>query len=346
MKNSLRTAALFGFLMAAIIGPGGAGTAAAAEVNFRLHHFLPPVSSTHANFLAPWAERVEAASDGRIAIEISPAMGLGGTPPQLVDQAVDGYVDMVWTLPAYTAGRFPKTETFELPGVNADPVTTNLALMDFYDRHLQDEYQDLHVLLLHVHAGNAFHSVKPIRTLDDLKGLRVRTPSNIGTIWLTEAGAIPVHRPVPEIPQLLSKSVVDAVMIPFEVAPAFKVAELTDYATTLRDDRRVHTAVFLLAMNKDSYAAMPDDLRAILDANARSNVATFAGEVWAKAERPGQEMAREQGNEFFEIPESDADGLEALNNRVIETWIADNKDRFDGAALVKDAKALVRKHAK
>ena len=100
----------------AILRPG---RARAAEVTLKLAHFLPPVAPAHAKLLKPWAEQVEAASDGRINIRIYPSMQLGGSPPQLFDQVRDGVADIAWTLPGYTPGRFPKLETFELPFVAA-----------------------------------------------------------------------------------------------------------------------------------------------------------------------------------------------------------------------------------
>ncbi len=322
-----------------------AQSAQAQEYKFRLHHFLSPTAPTHTTFLVPWAERVEQQSGGRITIEIVPAMGLGGKPPQLVDQVVDGRADMVWTLPGYTPGRFPMTETFELPGVAGRPDHTNLALADFYDRYLQQEYADMRVLLLHAHAGQAFHSTKPIRTAADLKGMNVRAPSAAGTIWLQAAGANPVHAPLPQIPELLSRNVVDSVMIPFEVAPSVKTHELTKFHTTLPDDGRIHTAVFLFAMNNDAYAGLPPDLQQIIDANSRANVAADVGRTWLANEEPGKQQAAARGNEFIEIDPAEVPAFEAINARTLETWVAANTDKFDAAKLIDDARALVAKHA-
>ena len=95
------------------------GYAQAPQVTLKMHHFLPPVSNGHAKFLAPWARKVEADSQGRIKIDIFPSMQLGGTPPQLYDQARDGVADLVWTLPGSTPGRFPGIEVVELPFVAA-----------------------------------------------------------------------------------------------------------------------------------------------------------------------------------------------------------------------------------
>ncbi|MEM6896077.1 MAG: C4-dicarboxylate ABC transporter, partial [Pseudomonadota bacterium] len=107
------------FLKASLAGALTAGVfatvAAAQEVTLRFQHFLSPMASVPAGFMEPWARKVEADSDGRIKVELYPAMQLGGAPPALYDQIRDGVIDGGWTLPAYTPGRFPETEVFELP---------------------------------------------------------------------------------------------------------------------------------------------------------------------------------------------------------------------------------------
>ena len=89
--------------------------ARAQEFTFKLHHILGPKSPAQVNMIEPWVNRVQEGSNGRIKIEIYPSMQLGGRPPALYDQVRDGVADIVWTLPGYTAGRFPRMEVFELP---------------------------------------------------------------------------------------------------------------------------------------------------------------------------------------------------------------------------------------
>ena len=320
------------------------GTAKAQEVTLRLHHFVGAVAPPHKNFMKPWADKVMRESKGRLKIEIYPSMGLGGRPPQIFDQVKDGIVDIGFTLPAYTPGRFPKTETFEMPFVHDNAITTTLALQDFYDKHLKDEYQDVHVLLLHVHQGQVFHSKKPIRKYEDFKGTTFRTPGNSGTLLLEALGANAYHAPVTQMPQLLSKGVVDGVMVPFEIVPPFKVHENTKYHITV-EGPRVHTSVFLFAMNKNSYAKLPPDLKKVIDGNSRRNLARFAGQVWVDVEGPGEKMAKERGNEFITLSAQETAKVKAAGDRAIKRWIADVKEKgIDGAALLTDARAMLAKH--
>jgi len=204
------------------------------QVTLKLHTFIPPPSNPVKTFLAPWAEKVAKASNGRLKIQIYPSMQLGGKPPQLVDQVRDGIVDIIFTLPGYTAGRFPKLEVFELPFVHTDPVSSTLALQDFQAKHLADEFKDYHVLLLHVHAGSMFMTKsKPIIKMSDLKGLKIRTATRAGGWYLKSVGAVPIGAPLPQIPQMISKGVIDGAMLPYEIAPAIKMQELATHFTQL-----------------------------------------------------------------------------------------------------------------
>ncbi|MDH3229730.1 MAG: TRAP transporter substrate-binding protein [Alphaproteobacteria bacterium] len=337
------------FLMAAtaIIGLGLAtATAGAQEVTLKLHHLLPPVAHAHKNMLVPWAEKVKQESGGRIQIDIYPAMQLGGKPPQLIDQVRDGIVDIVWTLPGYTPGRFTTTEVFELPFMHKDIVSTNKALTEFLEKH-GDEYKDYHVIAMFVHAGQVIHSIKPVRTAADLEGLKIRTPTRTGG-WMIEAmGATPVGAPVPKIPEMLSKGVVDAVLIPYEVTLPLKVDEMVDYHTVLAGDvKRVNTSTFIIAMNKARYESLPADLKKVIDDNSGMALSEWLAEIWEGAEAPGEAKARASG-EIIVMQAAEVAKLRAkIEQPVIDRWIGEMKSKgVDGKALVDEARALIAKYS-
>lgn len=335
----------------ALIAAAGAGAAialsgpaASQEVTLRLQHFVPPVAPPHKAFMKPWADKVMKESGGRIKIEIYPSMGLGGKPPQVFDQVKDGIVDIGFTLPGYTPGRFPKSEAFELPFMHDNAITTNLALQDYFDQHLRDEFKDVHVLLLHVHQGQYFHSRKPIRKASDFKGMTFRTPSHAGTLLLEALGANPYHAPVTQMAQLLSKGVVDGVMVPFEIVPPFKIHQMVKYHITVTGPR-VHTSLFLFAMNKDSYAKLPADLKKVIDNNSGRNLARFAGQVWLDVEKPGIALSKKRGNEFITLSPAETAKIRAAGMKARARWVEEmNKKGFDGAALIRDAEADLAKY--
>jgi len=198
----------------------------AAEVTIKIHHFVSTKAPIHKVLLKPWAKAVEKDSGGRIKVQIYPAMQLGGKPPQLFDQVRDGVVDAAFIIPGYTPGRFPITEVFEMPFVAQNAASTSPAVWEFYQKYLKDEFKQVHPLVLYTHAGGSIHSKKPIKTMADFKGMKIRTPTRSATSVLKNLGAVPIGMPVPAAPQALSKGVIDGAILPFEVTLPFKIHQL------------------------------------------------------------------------------------------------------------------------
>ncbi len=320
-------------------------TATATEV-LRLHHFLNAQSTVQRGLLEPWAQRIEEASNGRLRIEIFPLMSLGGKAPQLYDQARDGFADIVWTLPGYTRGRFPIIEVFELPFMIATADATSRALQEFSENHLRKEFGETHPLLFHVHARGSFHSrKKPIREIADIRGLKIRGPSRIVTDMLSTLGAVPVGMPVPQVPQSLSRGVIDAAMLPWQVTVPLRSSELVRHHTEFAGARGLYTATFVLTMNKQRYESLPDDLRAILDNESGAHLAKIAGPLYDIDEERGREIARERGNEFILISARDAKKWQQATKPVIASWLQRmREDGYDSKLYLKDARGLIKKY--
>jgi TRAP-type C4-dicarboxylate transport system substrate-binding protein len=323
------------------------GSAQAAEVTLTVHHFLSPKSPAQVSFMEPWAKQVEKDSNGRIEVKIFPSMSLGGKPPELYRQVRDGTADIVWTLIGYTPGVFPRSEVFELPGVHRGSArATNLAIQDNFAM-IAEDYKDLHPILVHVHAGNAIHMRdKPVHTVADVKGLKLRTPSRTGA-WMIEAwGAEPVGMPVPALPEALSKGVVDGALVPFEIVLPLKLQELTKYSIEGADGSRFGTSVFLFAMNKERYDSLPDDLKAVIDKNSGPALAEKIGKVWDNVEAPGEAAQIASGGEIIKLTAAQKATFDTLGEKVVAKWIEEaNKNGIDGQALVNAAKAAVAKHS-
>jgi TRAP-type transport system periplasmic protein len=323
-----------------------AASSEAAGETFRLkaHHLMVPVAAGHRAMLVPWAEKVERDAGGRIRIDIYPSMHLGGQPPALIDQARDGIVDIVWTLPGYTPGRFPRIEVFELPFMNADPAVMNHAMQAFIENH-PEEFADYKVISLFVHAGQVIHSRVPVRSVDDLRGMKIRIPTRVAG-WMVESwSAVPVGTPVGKIPEVLSKGVVDAALIPFEGSFGLRVHELVNYHTMLDSpaSNRFNTQVLIIAMNRASYARLPPDLQSVIDENSGANIASWVAEVWTAAEAPGEEAALASSGELIYLPPHEVTKMRERSERQVrDRWIREVARRgLDGDALVEEALALI-----
>lgn len=326
-----------------------AASALAQEHTLRLHHFLAEPSPVHQGYLQPWADRIEEQSDGRIEVELYANMQLGGAPDSLIDQVSDGVVDLVWTLPGYTAGRFPVSEAFELPFMPASAEITSPALCEFYFEYLEPEYSDVHVITLHTAGSGVLHMMgDPIRSVADLEGLQVRAPNRITTAALELLGADPIGMPVPEVPESLSRGVIDGALLPWEVTAPLRTAELVKSHTDFGSDRGIYTSVFLLAMNLDSYADLPEDLQEVIDANsihAGCEESVIAGTNMDVADEPGHQLAVDQGNEIYVIPAEDVEEFREAVQPLEEQYYADMAAMgLDGEEMVARARELIEKH--
>jgi TRAP-type C4-dicarboxylate transport system substrate-binding protein len=330
----------------ATVMAAGLGTAALAqEVTLKMHQFLPKQANVPKLILEPWADRVEAASDGRIEIEHYPSMQLGGKPPQLVGQMIDGVADIIWVVAGYTPGRFPQAEVFELPFIMSNAEATSRAYWEFAQNNMMDsDFKDFKVLGVWVHGPGVIHSDRPVTEPADLNGMKVRGPTRIITDMLDELGATPVGMPVPAIPEALSKGVIDGTVIPWEVTSALKIPELVDHHTTFGGES-LYTTAFIFAMNKDKYESLPDDLKAAIDSQSGAELSALGGKLMAEADGPAREKAAARGNTIIDLTPEQVEAWQAAAERVEQGWIAQMDEKgFDGQALVDEARALIDKH--
>lgn len=317
---------------------------AQAQVTLRLHHFLPPASNGQQRFLAPLAQRIEQASGGRLRIQIFPAMQLGGTPPQLFDQARDGVVDIVWTLPGTTPGRFPSTEVFELPFVPSRSGRTNArAVQEFGQTHLMNEFREVQVLCWWAHDHGLIHANRQIARLEDMNGLRLRFPTRLAGEALRALGAQAIGMPIPQVPEALANRVIDGTVIPWEVVPSIRVHELVRFHTEIPGSPTFYTSTFVLAMNKARYDGLPGDLKQILDENTGMVAATMAGEAWDAASAASEAIVRARaGNTIAALPAGEVARFRAATRPVVDTWLQGGAGR---QALLDAAQAMLAKHA-
>jgi TRAP-type C4-dicarboxylate transport system substrate-binding protein len=339
-----------------IQGAAGAALGAPALVGFaqqtvtlKFHTFMSPQSAVWLGMHKPWMEKVEKESGGRIKFEAYPAMQLGGTPVQLYDQARDGVVDIVWTLPGNTAGRFPRVEVFELPFMMNNAEATSKAYWEYVQTMAPDEFKETQVLALHVHGPGMFHSVnKLIKAPADLKGMKVRGPTRAVTKMLGSLGATPVGMPLPQIPDALSKGTIDACVIPWEVVPAVKVQELAKFHSEFdATGPALYTTTFVMAMNKARYESLAPDLKKVIDANSGLATSAWLGKTQQGNDVPGRKATVDHGNTIYQITAADREQFIKLSSHVDDDWVADmNKRNYDGKKLLESAKALIAKYGK
>lgn len=321
--------------------------ATAQEITLKVHHFWPPGAMPPSKLLVPWCDSIAKDSGNRLKCQIYPAMQLGGAPPQLIDQAKDGVADIVWTLPGYTAGRFPLMEVFELPFMSASAEATSQAAWEYFDKHARKEFPGIHMLVVNVHDNGFVHTrERQVKTMADFKGLKVRAPTRQTNKLLGALGATPVAMPLPALADALSKGVVDGYLLPWEVIPSIKAHELTKYhSETDPKARALYTAVFTLAMNQAKYDSLPPDLRKVIDANSGAAAARAFGKQWDASAPPARKLAADRGNTFYVIPASELANWEKATANLDDDWVKDVTAKGnDGKMLLQTARDLIRKY--
>ncbi|MEO5733723.1 MAG: TRAP transporter substrate-binding protein [Rubrivivax sp.] len=334
---------------AAALGVPHLAGLAQQSVTLKFHTFMAPMSNVWLLMHKPWMEKVEKESGGRIKFEGYPAMQLGGGPAQLYDQARDGVVDIVWTLPGTTAGRFPRIEVFELPFIMNNAEATSKAYWEYFQTQCPDEFKETHVLALQVHGPGVIHSAtKLVKTPADLRSMKVRGPTRQITKLLGTLGATPVGMPLPGIPDALSKGTIDACVIPWEVVPSVKVQELTKFHTEFDNSGpALYTTTFVMAMNKPKYESLAPDLKKVIDNNSGLATSGWLGKTQQGNDPIGRKAAVDHGNTIYQVSPAEREQFVKRSAEIDEDWVADmDKRGFKGKELLASAKGLIAKYGK
>ncbi len=335
--------------IAAALAASACASAWAQTVTLKFHTFMSPQSSVWKDMHTPWMDKVEKESGGRIKFERYPAMQLGGTPFNLFDQAKDGVVDVVWTLVGNTPGRMPRAEVFELPFTMSNAEATSRAMWEYVQANAKDEFKDVHLVATHVHGPGLFHTRdKQIKSVADLKGMKMRGPTRLTTNLLKTLGATPVGLPLPQIPDALSKGVIDGAVIPWEVVPAVKVNELAKFHSEFDPKQpALYTTTFVMVMNKARYDSLAPDLKKVIDANSGMETSGWLGKVQEGNDPKGRKTAEDRKNAIYRFSQADYEAFRKAADQVDGDWVKEmNGKGFDGGKLLESARALIQKHTK
>lgn len=288
---------LFGLVTAFMIGLGG--VAAAKELS--LAYFMGPKHPMNKAVFTPFAAKLAEVSGGELTVKQFPGGALNSVPPKQYSILLDGVADIVFTLPGYTGKVFPMTNVINLPGLCTDSITCTAALQRA-SKLLEAEY-NAKVLTIWANSPPILLTKdKPIRTLEDLKGLKLRVTSSGQVPFVRALGASPVGQPVSVINQNLANGVIDAIAIDPSGIGSFKLHEVANYLTTWFPGSG---SAFVLLLNKDVYDGMTDQQKKWIDEAADASLAENGARGFAASTARGLKIAKEAGLEFIEISDEE-----------------------------------------
>jgi TRAP-type transport system periplasmic protein len=328
---------------ALVVGVLSVTPATGQEIKLKLSHFVPPSHNHHVAVLVPWVEEVRKRTNGRVEITIFPGATLC-KPPQQFECARDGIADIAFAVTGWTPGRFPRSSVIELPFMQRTAATGSQMLADLWDKHLKQEYDDVQLLYMNVHPAGHIHThSKPVRTLDDFRGLKIRTPTATVGDLLEMLGAAKVGMPVTQIYESMSNKVIDGFVVPYEVFPPLKFYEVSRYHTEVG----MYTTAFATMMNKKKFESLPRDVRQVLveTTSRESGYWKRVGESWDRAEVPGRKTITDRRGEIYVLPKEERKRWREAVRGLDDKWAADaDKRGLSGKELLKVTRDLSVKY--
>ena len=314
------------------------------KIEMKLAYF---VGDQHAmsQWLIKWSEQLEKGSGGRIAVKRFPGAQMG-PPPQYYDFARTGQADVTWFLHGGTPGRFPLTEMVNLPFMVGSAEVGIKVLNDpgLRAKYLDAEHKGVKILMLLTHQPGGPHTTrKPIRTLEDFKGLRLRFASPTVRDFVQALGATPVGVQPTEISDQLQKGSIDGTFMDYGGAGiAFKLGGTIKYST----DLYAFVTSFGIAMNEDFWNKLPPDLKKLVTDSVTGREKEV-GQAWDALDGPGKKLLADGGAEAIRFSAAENAKVRKIGAEVSEAKIKELEGKGLPARAVYDMmRSLAEKHSK
>ena len=338
IRNILLLGVVFGVLIL------GFGSPAAAADTYQLtsSNFFPP-THIQSKLADAWCKEVEKRTNGRVKVQYFPGQTLTKAK-QNYDGVVQGMSDLGLCLFGYTRGRFPVMEVVDLPLGYPSGVVATKVVNDVYSKFKPKELDDVEVMYLHAHGpGMLFTKKKPVKKMEDLKGMKIRSHGTTAKV-VKALGGTAVAMPMPELYQSLQKGVVDGAIYPIEVNKGWKMAEVIDYATL--DYPIASTSSFYVVMNKDKWAALPDDIKKIITEINQEWIAKH-GQAWDESDAEGKAFLVAKGGKLIELSTEEGAKWKAAVAPVLDEYAKSvEKKGLPGKEMVEFTKASLEKNSK
>ncbi|GAB4361041.1 MAG: TRAP transporter substrate-binding protein [Oricola sp.] len=292
----------------------GLMTASVSATELKLADFQPPTHFVVEKVYTPFADSIAKATNGDVTVKVYMGGELGPGPAEQYNRVVDGVTDIAFSLPGYTASSFPMTLLTELPGV-IDAATGTEHILANLDM-LKDEYRRVVLVGLWNNAPNLLlMAEKPVRSLDDLKGLKIRVPSRNAGLIVQAWGANPVSMPAPETYNAMQTGVIDGAMIDATALGSFKLGEVTKYVTT---GMNTTISSFFMIMNRDSFDGLDETAqKAVLDAGRQASI--DGNKAWlGVAGGALEKFAAGEGKEVITLSDEEAAKFNAASAAAVE----------------------------
>ncbi|OGP64479.1 MAG: hypothetical protein A2169_15405 [Deltaproteobacteria bacterium RBG_13_47_9] len=319
-----------------------AGAASTKPVELKFSYWMPTTHSMHTEIFVPWAKEVEKRTGGRVKIALYPGGALGAAKDH-VDMVAGGICDIAYFIHSYTSGRFPLTSVVELPLLFPNSEIGTRVLSAIYDKYLKGEYADVKVLYMWCMAPANLHTnKKAIHSLEDLKGLKLRTPGAPQAAVIERLGATSLSMPINEIYSVLERGVADGAVLPWEGIGPWKLQEVLKYHTVAT----LYSMANGVIMNLKSWNNLSPDVQKILDEINKEYV-TIAGKIFDEHEKVGRKLCEGPGHQIYSLTPTERQKWSERISPLWERWVADMEAKgLPGRKIAEETRDLSKKYSK
>lgn len=300
------------------ISVGFSGWAQSETIKLRFGSFIP-AKHPQTKVQSAWAEKIGKLTNGKVNIKMF-AGGALGKPTTQYMSLKKGVMDIAFIVPSYTPGEFPLSAFIDLPFIFDSGEQASKVLWKVYEKYLRDEYKDVVPLWMYTTEPGMFHMTKKqVKTLEDLKGLKLHTSSTTSAKAMTKLGAVPMMGNIMEWYESMERGVSDGVQVPMNTMPGFRFQEVVKYHTMTN----FAVASFLVAMNKKAFNKLPADVQKVIMDNSGLEMAVISGKTYDKVGEFGIGMAKKAGNTFYSLPSAERKRWVEKTLPVSEEWVKD-----------------------
>ena len=335
MKRALLT-------IAAGVAIGLSSTMTMAETTkLTMSSWLPSGHHIVTNMIQPWIDNVKEATEGRVEIKIL-AKGLGH-PKVHYDLARDGTADVTYGVHGYTPGRFVVTKAAEFPFIADSAEALSVAYWKVHQSHLSkaNEHKDVKLLGLFTHTPGIIHNSKrDVKTVADLKGLKMRVGGGVVGEVAKSLDTTPLLKPASKNYELLSHGVADGTLLPIASIPSFKITDLVKHTTIVPGG--LYNTSFFLVMNQERFDSISEADRAAIDKVSGEAFAKLAGKAWDMADEKGAAAVKANGNTITMADDALIADIQSRTGHIEGEWVTEVADKdVDGKAAMEELRKLV-----
>jgi TRAP-type C4-dicarboxylate transport system substrate-binding protein len=335
--------AIRNFALAGLVGSAFA-VPAQAQTNLTFSTWVPPTHHLSA-WQRNWAADIEKATGGRLKFTELPKAP--AAPPGTFDAVRDGLVDLSYVTASYTPARHALPAIAELPGAGSTAVVNSVAYSRIHWKHFHKvgEYRGVKLIAVWTHGpGQMFNTKRPINSLADLKGMKIRTGGGIAEKFGNLLGASAFVKPAPESYELLASGVADGVFFPLESIISFKLDKVLKHATIFPGG--FYSSSFGFFMNQEKWDKLSKQDQDIIEKHGFEYAARSNGQSWDTADQKGLEGLKASGVTIANASPAFVKEVMARAKELDDEWIKGaNAKGVDGAKVLAEFRAELKKVA-